>query len=258
MASSTLLVADLDSEAPKTAQPSRRPQQSGQGASQHTRHRPRYQRGQHADADEDGHRPHPDQLDGRLAEPGQQGDHSEQTDHAAGGDTSTRGLLVLGLVVGQCGHRRDAYGPPGRADGGDHGHPHPHGQGHDHGPGLEHQRAGGQGDAEPLEELFEPHRGQYAEPEADEGGQQAEYGRLQQHGAEELAPAGPDDAQQGQLPGSLAHDDREGVEDGEATHEQGDEGEDQQRGGEEGECLVDVVGLLGRHRLTGHHLDTGR
>ena len=37
--------------------------------------------------------------------------------------------------------------------------------------------------------------------------------------------------------------------------EQGDEGEDQEGGGEEGEGVIDVVGLLVRHGLAGHHLD---
>ena len=53
-------------------------------------------------------------------------------------------------------------------------------------------------------------------------------------------------------------DDRERVEDGEAAHEQGDEGEDQQGGGEERQRLVDGVRLLVGHGLAGDHLDPGR
>ena len=79
-----------------------------------------------------------------------------------------------------------------------------------------------------------------------------------EHRTEHLAPAGAHDPQQRQLPGPLAHDDREGVEDRERAHEQGDEGEDEQGGREEPQRLVDVVGLLVGHRLPGDHLDPGR
>ena len=63
--------------------------------------------------------------------------------------------------------------------------------------------------------------------------------RLAEHGAEHLAPARPDDAQQRQLPRALAHGDGERVQDGEAAHEQRDEGEDQQRRVEEAQGLAD-------------------
>ena len=135
--------------------------------------------------------------------------------------------------------------------------PTPDDQGGDHRPGGEDQRAGGQGDAEPLEQGLEAQGGQHAEAQADQRGHQPEDEGLDQHGAEHLASAGPDDAEQGQLPGPLAHDDGEGVEDGEAADEQRDEGEDQQGGGEEGEGLVDGVGRLVGHRLAGHHLHAG-
>ena len=88
-------MADLDSEAPKTAmvetrarptmraeevwavrrglrmefsRPSRPgdPEQAGQRAAEDAGHRPGHQRGEHADAEEDGHGAEPDQLDGRL------------------------------------------------------------------------------------------------------------------------------------------------------------------------------------------------
>ena len=46
--------------------------------------------------------------------------------------------------------------------------PTPTTQGGDDRAGLEDQRAGGQGDAEPLQEGLEAQGGQHAEPEADE------------------------------------------------------------------------------------------
>ena len=81
--------------------------------------------------------------------------------------------------------------------------------------------------------------------------------RLAEHGAEHLAPARADDAQQRQLPRALAHDDGERVEDGEAADEQRDEGEDQQRRVEEAQGLVDGARLLVDDGLTGDHLDAG-
>ena len=51
---------------------------------------------------------------------------------------------------------------------------------------------------------------------------------LEQHRAQDLAAAGADGPQQGQLPGALGHEDAERVGDDEPADEQGDAGEDQQ------------------------------
>ena len=202
-------------------------------------------------------RAEPDELDGRLGEPEAEQPRCRRRRRPTDDDPPARRLGLLAPGVGDGGHRRDAHGPSGRADGRHHGHPDPDDQGGDDGAGLEDQCARRQRDAEPLEQRLETDRGQHPESEAHQRGDQADDGRLGQHRAEHLAPAGADDPQQGQLAGALAHDDREGVEDGEAADEQRDEGEDQQGGREEAERLVDVAGLLVGHGLAGHHLDPG-
>ena len=173
-------------------------------------------------------------------------------------DPPSRRLALLASVVDERGHRRDAHGAPGRADGRDHGHPEAHDDGGDDGPGLEHERPRRQGDAEPLEQRFEARRAANTpRPRPIERGHEPEDGGLDEHGAEHLSPAGPHDPQQGQLPGALAHDDRERVEDREPADEQRDEGEDEECGREEPQRLVDAVGLLVGHGLPGHDLDPG-
>ena len=159
------------------------------------------------------------------------------------------------MVIGQCGDWWHAHRAAGRADSRDDGHPDTDQQGHDDRPALEHERPRRQGDAEPFEKGLETLSCQNAESQPDERGQGAHDDRFGQNGAEYLSAAGPHDAQQRQLPRALPHRDRKGVEDGEPTDEEGDEGEDQQGGGEEGQGLVDVAGLLVGHCLTGHHLD---
>src|ERR1019366_5792034 len=111
----------------------------------------------------------------------------------------------------------------GRAHGGHHGDADPDDQRGDHGAGVEDQTARRQGDPEPAEERLEAQGGQHPEPEAHHRGDQADDGRLGQPRTAHLAPAGAQHPAQGQLAGALAHDDREGVEDGERADEQRDE-----------------------------------
>ena len=58
-------------------------------------------------------------------------------------------------------------------------------------------------------------------------------GRLRQGGHQHLFAAGAEGPEQGQFPGPLGDQDREGVEDDERADEQRDQGEDQQERGEE-------------------------
>ena len=83
-------------------------------------------------------------------------------------------------------------------------------------------------------------------------------GRLAEDGAEHLAAARPDDAQERQLPRALAHDDGERVQDGEAADEERDEGEDEQRRVEEAQRLADGARRLVDDGLAGDHLDAVR
>ena len=110
----------------------------------------------------------------------------------------------------------------------------------------------------PLSSFSRPMAASTPEPQADQRRHQPHDGRLAQDGAEHLAAAGPDDAQQRQLPRALAHDDGEGVQDGEAADEERDEGEDEQRRVEEAERLADGVRRLVDHGLAGDDLDAVR
>jgi hypothetical protein len=99
---------------------------------------------------------------------------------------------------------------------------------------------------QPLEQGGDPQPGQHAGG----GGEDADRQRLQHHGPDDLAAGGADGAQQRDLPGPLAHDDRERVVDAERGHQQGDAGERGERaaqhGQEVGVDLVDpVLGQLG-------------
>ena len=107
--------------------------------------------------------------------------------------------LGLGLLFGDRRHRGDAHGAAGRADGRDHRHADADDEADDDGAGLEHERARRQRDPEAAQQLLEPDGGQHAEPEADQRRHQPDDRRLAEHGAEHLAAARPDDAQQRQL-----------------------------------------------------------
>ena len=141
----------------------------------------------------------------------------------------------------------------------DHRHAPPHDEADDDGARLE-DDAGRDGRVTPnaLEQRLEAERGQHPEAEPDQRRQEPDDPGFRQHGAKDLAPAGPDDAQQRQLLRALAHDDRERVQDRERPHEQRDEGEHQQRRVEEPERLADGARLLVDHGLPGHHLDAAR
>ena len=84
-----------------------------------------------------------------------------------------------------------------------------------------------------------------ADPErdADGGGAEADRRRLEHDAGEDLATRGAERAQHRELAGALGDRDREGVEDQERADEQGDPGEDQQRGLDEAGELADVVAL---------------
>ena len=77
---------------------------------------------------------------------------------------------------------------------------------------------------------------------------QAHDRRLRRGRTEDLPAAGADHAQQRQLTGPLADDDRERVQDGESTDEERDEGEHEKSGREERQRLVDGARLLVRPR----------
>ena len=68
--------------------------------------------------------------------------------------------------------------------------------------------------------------------------------RLDDHRDDDLPPRRPERAQQRELPGALRDDDRERVEDDERADEQRHGGEHQQRGSEEPELFLQVLGRL--------------
>ncbi len=83
-------------------------------------------------------------------------------------------------------------------------------------------------------------------------------GGFPEHRAEDLATAGADDAQHGQLPSPLPDGDGESIEDGKGADEQRDKGEHEQGGGEKRKGLVDGARLLVDHGLAGDDLGPGR
>ena len=243
---STLLVADLDSEAPNTdiaatrarptmsadgglggapgaahgvlpAELARFAEQPGQRTADHARQRPGDRRGQHGDADEDAHRADAHERDGRLGQPDGQHDRARP---GPGPCRQTNRRRQRGVAAGPGGRR--ARRPAGCARRCGPGRspattvtPTPTARPDHDGARLEHQRSRRQRDPEPAQQRLEPERGQHAEAEADHRGDEPDDGRLAEHRAEHLAAARPDDPQQGQLPGPLPDDDRERVEDGE-------------------------------------------
>ena len=175
---------------------------AGQRTPDRARHRTGDDGGQHADSDEDGDGAEADQLDGGLRQPqGERGDTDDGHDRPDD-DAPSRRFSFLASVIDERRHRRDPHGPPGRADGGDHGHAHAHDDGRDDGTRLEHQGSRWQGDPEPLEQRFESERGQDPQAQADQGGHQTQDGGFEKNGAEHLLPAGPDDAAATPVPSS--------------------------------------------------------
>jgi hypothetical protein len=184
----------------------------------------------------------------------QAGQHQAQQ---AGTGPDPRGVGPVDGDVAQGGQRRHPGGPDRGHEGGDGGHAETHRHGQRRRAGLDHQAGLGDVDVEGVEQHEGPGREQHAADEAHDRREHADEQRLQQHRAEDLAPPGSDGPHQGQLAGALGHQDAEGVGDDEPTHEQGDEGEHQQSGGEEAERLLDLAGRLVRELLAGDHVGAG-
>ena len=187
MALSTLLVADLDSDAPKTAmaetsarptmsaagglrrapgaahgvlpaQPARDAEEAGQRAPDGARHGPRHGRRQHGHPDEDQHRAQAHQLMAGAVSPKASPTTPSEGDHAAPDEAAPQRDLGLGLLLGDRRHRGDPHRAAGRADGRDQRHADAHDQADDDGARLEDQRARRQRDPEAAQQLLEPDR----------------------------------------------------------------------------------------------------
>ena len=170
-----------------------------------------------------------------LEQAGQQRGHADEGDQHAEHDPALaeagRGERRLRL---EGGHRRHPGRLEGRQQRRQHGHDDADQQRHDHRAGLELDAGGGDVGAEDrAEQGLEAAGDQHAEAEADQRGHHGDDQRLEQHRGHHLAAAGPQAAQQGQLAGALGDDDGEGVEDQERAHQQGHEGEGEQRRAQE-------------------------
>lgn len=175
-------------------------------------------------------------------------DHTgaEDGQDAADGVAQHQGLhgrREVGAAHG--GDRGDLGRPAGGQPGGEHGDHDADDQGGQDGRRGDDQRTGR--DLR-LEEL---HRGAHGHGEADAAGQAddrgdgADDGGLGEDRALDLAAVGADGAQQGQFPGALGDQHREGVVDEEDADEEGDTGEDQQALAHAGHGPLDELGLLG-------------
>ena len=180
---------------------------------------------------------------------------ADRGDDTALGEAAPHGHLLLGLLLGDGRHRGDAHGAAGRADGGHERDPDAHEQADDDGARLEDEEPVGSVNPKPLSSFSSPTAASTPSPRPITRRHQPDDHRFAEHGAEHLAAAGPDDAQQRQLPRALADGDGERVQDGEAADEQCDEAEDQQRRVEDAQGLADRVRLLVDHGLARHHLD---
>ena len=234
----------------RTPQPGRPPQDSGHRADQDGREQGRSQ--------EDGQHRQPQHLEvgagggTRCEKALQESRRPAKEEHEARADPGPRQPLDLGLSLAQGGHGGDPGSPPRRRHRGDHGDDGADEERHDQGVELDAQLGGR---AEDVDQHIGDHD---ADEEADQGGEDAGQSRLGDDLGEDLAPGGTQGAQQGQLLGTLGHQDAEGVGDQEASDEDGDEGEHQQRGADEQVDLGDrvLLGLRGRLR-PGLDLDRG-
>ena len=82
--------------------------------------------------------------------------------------------------------------------------------------------------------------------EADDRRDEPHHERLEQHRADDLSPLAPIARSRPELPRALGDQDRERVEDDEATDEQTDAGEAEQQVVEDRQELVDLLLQLGR------------
>ena len=99
-----------------------------------------------------------------------------------------------------------------------------------------------------------------AKPERQPDGRadQADDQRLEQHRPGDLRLGRAQRPEQGQFPGALRDDDREGVEDQEGADDQRDRGEHQQERGDERQSLLQLVLVLGGDLLVVERLEPGR
>ena len=116
----------------------------------------------------------------------------------------------------------------------------------------------GEIDSECLEELVEAWGNDQAQTKTDRGSTETKYHALSHDRIHDLVPGRPQGTKEPELSGPLSHGYREGIEDNECAHEEGDVGEDQQERLEEAEIGLKVGGLLSRLLRPGKHAYVGR
>ena len=228
MASSTLAVAEVDTDAPNTAMADTRrdadhegrcrlggapraahgvlpselaryPERPRQGAPDRAGERACHGWGKHGGTDEDRRSPEPYERDRRRRKAyAEQATTDDGHCSAPCGPVPVRGLAAS-LTVADGGDGRDPHCPARWADRGDDSNADPYGQRDHQCPGLEHQRPRRQREPERAEERLEPHGSEHTKPGADERGDDPHNGGLAEHRTGHLAAAGTNDPQQGQL-----------------------------------------------------------
>ena len=151
--------------------------------------------------------------------------------------------------------RRDARRADRGEEPGDHGDDRPDEERDDHRPRRVHRLRLRKPEPERAEQRLEPLGERDAEREPDEGREEPDHERLEQHGAEHLTPRGAERPERRELARPLRDGDRERVEDDERADEQRDPGEREQEVAEERRELADLV--LGVLRLLHARLHLG-
>ena len=224
-------------------------------------HRPAEHRAEQGGADEHAEGAGPEHVGGLGPHAEQPGGHAGDADgeqHRTHGEPPPQTALGEGHVVAHGRDRGNAAGPSRGQVGGGERDEHADDEADDDRAGLEHQRVLAEVEAEPPEDRLDPDGEQHAEADAEGRPDESHHAGLEQHRARHLAPAGADRAQQGELAAALGDEDREGVDDEEGAHRQGDAREHEEEGRDERQRLVDASGGAGGGVVTGRGLGVRR
>ena len=157
--------------------------------------------------------------------------------------------LRQGRALADSRDRRDPRGASGRDDAGEQRDSGAEQERDDDRVRRDHRRCLRQLDAGRAEQGDEALRDPDPEHESDHGRDEPDHEALDLHGPHDLLARGAERAQRGVLTRPLGDRDRQGVEDHERAHEQGDEAEREQEQLDRAQTLVEVVGVLVRLRL---------
>ena len=188
-------------------------------------------------------------------EPVRQDGGADDAQQRGDGDPTAAAARLGGQALAQRDDRRDPRRPQRGDEARQHGHEHADDERDDDRARRDDRRRRRQVGADGLHQPAQAGGEQQPAEQPEQRGDQADQAGFEHDRAQHLAAARAQRAQQRQLAGALRDGDRERVVDDEGADEERDAAEDEQRGADEAEGLLEVGRLLGGVLGPGAHLD---